>query len=106
MPSGVAELKARAVELSDAERAELALALIESLDGSPDRGVEAAWAKEVDRRVADIERGEVKLIPGDQVMTDLKRKLGCEYTATPTLANFIVKVAYRTADAASVSQET
>ena len=42
MPSGVAELKARAAELSDAERAELALALIESLDGSPDSGVEEA----------------------------------------------------------------
>ncbi|OGP87384.1 MAG: hypothetical protein A2Y95_04930 [Deltaproteobacteria bacterium RBG_13_65_10] len=76
MSSGLAELKAKASELSEAERAELALALIESLDGLADPDAEDAWAEEIERRVAQIERGEVQLVPGDQVFANLRRRLG------------------------------
>ena len=76
MSSGFAELKAKASELSEAERAELALALIESLDGPADPDAEETWAEEIERRVAQIERGEVHLVPGDQVFANLRRRLG------------------------------
>ena len=76
MSSGLAELKAKASELSEAERAELALALIESLDGPADPDAEEAWAEEIEHRVAQIERGEVQLVPGDQVFANLRRRLG------------------------------
>ncbi len=76
MSSGLAELKAKASELSEAERAELALALIESLDGLADPDAEEAWAEEIEHRVAQIERGEVELVPGDQVFANLRRRLG------------------------------
>jgi Putative addiction module component len=52
------------------ERAELAL--IESLDGPPDPDVEEAWRIEVERRVAQIDRGEVELTPGDEVLERLR----------------------------------
>jgi putative addiction module component (TIGR02574 family) len=76
MSSAQAELKRKAAQLNDNERAELALALIESLDRETDVGVEEAWQIEVERRVAQIERGEVKLIPGDEVFARVRRKLG------------------------------
>jgi len=70
------ELKQKATQLSESERAELALSLIESLDGEADTGIDEAWQAEIDRRVAEIDRGDVQLIPGDEVFARLRRKLG------------------------------
>lgn len=76
MSNMLVDLKEKASRLSDAERAELALSLIESLDGPADPDVEEAWRVEVERRIAQIERGEVQLIPGDEVLARLRRRLG------------------------------
>ena len=76
MSTALAELKQKASQLSENERAELALALIESLDGEPEVGVDEAWRIEIARRIAQIERGEVQLTPGDDVFARLRRKLG------------------------------
>ena len=51
-------------------------ALIESLDGKVDTGVDEAWRVEIERRISEIDRGEVQLIPGDEVFARLRRKLG------------------------------
>jgi len=66
------EIYQEASELSDKERAELAGLLLETLDGEPDPGVEAAWAEEVERRVRQIDSGEVKMIPWEQVRAELR----------------------------------
>ena len=76
MSNVLTELKEKASQLSEPERAELALSLIESLDGPADPGVEEAWRLEVERRIGQIERGEVQLIPGDEVFARLRRRLG------------------------------
>ena len=76
MADMLAEIKERASRLSEAERAELALSLIESLDGPADPDIEDAWRLEIERRVGEIERGEVQLIPGDEVFARLRRRLG------------------------------
>jgi putative addiction module component (TIGR02574 family) len=76
MSKTLSELKEKASQLSESERAELAQSLIESLDGPPDADVEEAWRVEVERRVGQIERGEVQLIPGDEVFARLRRRLG------------------------------
>lgn len=76
MSKVLAELKEKAAQLPEPERAALALSLIESLDGRPDEGVEEAWDREISRRIAEIERGEAKLIPADEVFTRLRRRLG------------------------------
>ena len=65
------ELFKEATELTDRDRAQLAGMLIESLDGRPDPDVEAAWAEEVERRVRQVDAGEVELIPWEQVRADL-----------------------------------
>jgi putative addiction module component (TIGR02574 family) len=72
----LAEFKEKASHLPENERAELALAMIESLDGPADAGVEEAWQIEIERRVAEVERGEVQLIPGAEVFERLRRRLG------------------------------
>jgi putative addiction module component (TIGR02574 family) len=72
----LAELKKKAAQLSDVERAELALSLIESLDGPADPDVEEAWRVEIERRIGQIDRGEVELSPGDEVFARLRRRLG------------------------------
>ena len=56
-----------AAELSDEGRAALAGLLIESLEGEPDLGVEAAWAAEIQRRVAELDAGTVESVPWEQV---------------------------------------
>ena len=76
MSNLLTDLKEKASRLSETERAELALSLIESLDGPADPDVEEAWRVEVERRIAQIERGEVQLIPGDEVFARLRRRLG------------------------------
>ena len=76
MSNNFIELKQKASQLSETERAELALSLIESLDGPSDPDVEEAWRIEIDRRAGQIERGEVQLIPGEEVFARLRRRLG------------------------------
>jgi putative addiction module component (TIGR02574 family) len=76
MSDMLAELKKKAAQLSDVERAELALSLSESLDGPADPEVEEAWRAEIERRIGQIDRGEVELIPGDEVFARLRRRLG------------------------------
>jgi len=71
-------LKQEAAKLAQAERAELALALLESLDSATEDedDVERAWLVEIERRVDEIERGEAKLIPGDEVFARVRQQLG------------------------------
>ena len=65
----------QASELSEADRAALAGLLIESLEGEPDPDVEAAWATEVEKRVAELDAGTVKSIPWEKVRQRLLDRL-------------------------------
>lgn len=64
-----------AAELSDEDRAALAGLLIESLDGEPDPDVDAAWAAEIEKRVAELDAGTVESIPWAQVRQRLLDRL-------------------------------
>jgi putative addiction module component (TIGR02574 family) len=61
-----------ALKLSPDERAEVAEQLIASLEEAPDIDVEQAWQEEVQRRIQQIERGEVKTIPWEEVQRRLR----------------------------------
>ena len=71
MPKDLKEIIRDAAALPESDRATLAGVLIESLDGEPDDGVETAWATEIQRRASEIDRGEVELIPWEQVRKEL-----------------------------------
>jgi putative addiction module component (TIGR02574 family) len=66
---------ADALRLDAAARAEIAAELLASLDGPEDPDAEAAWALEIERRVADIEAGRVELEPWDHVKRRLERDI-------------------------------
>lgn len=67
------ELKEAATQLSDSERAQLALALLESLESSSDQDVEQAWNEEALRRADEVRRGVAPLIPGDEVFAQIRQ---------------------------------
>ena len=64
-----------ASELSEEDRAALAGLLIESLEGEPDTDVNAAWAAEIEKRVAEFDAGTVESIPWEQVRQRLLDRL-------------------------------
>jgi putative addiction module component (TIGR02574 family) len=78
MSRGVDELFRQATALSEGERAELAGRLLDSLEGQPDEGVEAAWAEEIERRIRQIDSGEVTTIPWEEVRARLFARLNEE----------------------------
>jgi putative addiction module component (TIGR02574 family) len=65
-----------ALSLTEEDRAELVAALIDSLDGEPEEGVEEAWRIEIERRARELESGAVKTIPWEVVRARLARAGG------------------------------
>ena len=56
----MAQLRSKALELSESERVELAHDLVASLDGRPDPGAANAWDAEIVRRLQQIDDGAVQ----------------------------------------------
>lgn len=69
------ELRTVALQLSPEERAELASELLLSLDDLNEAEVERLWIEEAQRRDAQIDAGIVKLVPGDEVITEARSRL-------------------------------
>ncbi len=67
------EVESAALQLPRKVRARLAAQLIASLDEEDE--IERAWNEEVERRVREVDSGEVKLIPGKQVMDRIRARL-------------------------------
>jgi putative addiction module component (TIGR02574 family) len=63
MSTAVENILAQAMQLSALDRAAIAKRLISSLDTETDWDVEIAWQQEVQRRVDEVERGEVVYLP-------------------------------------------
>ncbi len=66
-------LEAEALKLTAAERAAFAQLLLASLD--EDTEIEAAWAAETERRIADIENGSVQVIPIADALAQVRASL-------------------------------
>lgn len=65
-------LRTELAQLNSEDRADLAYYLLESLDEKVDPNVEVAWDAELDRRIAEIESGNVKGIACDEVLSELR----------------------------------
>ena len=76
MSTILAELEQKATDLSPEERSRFALFLIQSLEPEDEGDVEEAWRIEAERRLAQIESGEARLVPGDEVFANVRRRLG------------------------------
>ena len=64
-----------ALHLDESERAELAGALLQSLEPPADVQVEQAWREEVDRRLDDVQAGRAQFTPWEQVRERLLLRL-------------------------------
>ena len=60
--------------LPSKDRVLLAGTVLDSLEAENPEEIRAAWMEEIETRLAAIERGEAKFLPGDQVMADLRKK--------------------------------
>ncbi len=67
MTTQAKELTKQALALKPEERIELAETLLTSVDGFASPEIEAAWQEEIERRVKEIEMGQAKLIPAEEV---------------------------------------
>ena len=68
------KITSAALALPPDSRVELAETLIHSLDPKQGRAVRKAWEKEISRRIAAFERGEVKLIPEEEVTAKIRKR--------------------------------
>lgn len=73
MTNAIRELYEQASQLSESERAELAGLLLETLHQPTDPGVEAAWAREVERRLEDYRAGRVQTVSWQELRARLHR---------------------------------
>lgn len=65
------DLIREAVELPESDRATLAGVMLESLDPRPSPEVSAAWSREIERRVRDIDEGTVELLDWEDIRREL-----------------------------------
>lgn len=73
MTDPVAELAEQARTLPADDRSRLVELLIESLHEAPLAEVDAAWAREIERRVAAYARGEVTTHAAEDVFAEARR---------------------------------
>jgi hypothetical protein len=73
MTQAVAQILAEMEQLSSPERADLADRLVERLAYDIPPEIERAQIEEVRRRIAQVEAAEVRLIPGEQALEQVRR---------------------------------
>ena len=63
MSDQASKLFDQAMQLSEADRGDLAALLLESIEPESEEEVAAAWEAEIRQRVKNIDEGKVKMIP-------------------------------------------
>jgi putative addiction module component (TIGR02574 family) len=75
MSARLEQIEAVALALPPKKRAQLVDKLWESLGDTTLPYLSDAWRAEIRRRCREVDEGKVRLIPGDQVMREARRKL-------------------------------
>ncbi len=75
MAGALADIERDISALSEKERAELLRKLIDDLDAPGDANSEAAWLKESERRLYEIESGAAQTFPADDVIKEARTLL-------------------------------
>ena len=73
MTQAVAQILAEIKRLSPPDRADLADCIVETLIDSAPPEIERAQIDEVRRRIAQVESGTMRLIPGEQALDQVRR---------------------------------
>ena len=72
----LSQLRSKAFMLPEAERSELALALITSLNAPADANADEEWDKEILRRLAEIDAGTARRIDRDEFQRQMRDRIG------------------------------
>ena len=75
MPMTKDQILREVMSLEPPERERVAEAFWQILEGLTLPEIESAWAKEAADRARAVDRGEMGTIPGDQVFSDVRRRL-------------------------------
>jgi len=67
MTPEVSKLLEQALALSVEEQEALADSLISNLGDKVDKGVQAAWHVEIEKRIAELDAGKAKTVPWEEV---------------------------------------
>lgn len=70
------QLRSKALELTESERAELAHDLVASLDGTPDSGAADEWDAEIVLRLQQVQDGTAKSVD----RTELQRRMRQQFS--------------------------
>ena len=68
-------LRSEALQLSEQERAELAHALMKSLDAPAEADAADAWDEEILRRLTEIDAGTAKLVDRAELRRQMEERL-------------------------------
>jgi putative addiction module component (TIGR02574 family) len=63
------------LQLPPKARAEVAGLLLRSLDAMHEHGLDGTWVSEVNRRIADVDAGRVRLVPWQRARRRLRAEL-------------------------------
>jgi putative addiction module component (TIGR02574 family) len=71
-----AKLTEEILSLPCEDRIRIVETILESLNASDDKNIEQAWAVEAERRIDELNAGQVQSIPGAEVFADIRHRLG------------------------------
>ena len=74
MARSARELFEEAMRLDPKERATLMRLLVDSLDAESEEGAEAAWRAEVERRIEELDSGQVQAVPWEELRARLYQR--------------------------------
>jgi len=76
MTTQAVKLADRALSLPSEDRVYLVDKLLESLNTSGLEEIDHLWAEEAEQRIDALDSGEVQAIPGEQVFSEIRNRLG------------------------------
>ncbi len=74
MPTAADRVVDEALDLPADARIGLVDRILASLNLPTRPDIDKMWAEEAERRVAQIDRGDIKLVPGEEVFAKIRRK--------------------------------
>jgi len=74
MPVVAKKVFDEALSLPAEARVSLVEKLLNSLNLPTQPEIDRLWAEEAERRIAQIDKGEVKLVPGKKVFSNIRKK--------------------------------
>lgn len=73
MNATLKQIAEEALQLAPAQRAELADFLVASLESTEPDEIQRLWLQEANRRLEEVRSGQVRTVPGEEVMAEARR---------------------------------